>query len=78
MLSHFSHVWLFVTLWTVAHQASLFTGFSRQKYWSELLCPLPRDLPNLGIESASLVSLALAGKFLTTSATGEAHKKYKN
>ena len=32
MLSHFSHVWLFESLWTVAHQAPLFMGFSRQEY----------------------------------------------
>ena len=34
MLSHFSLVQLFTTLWTVAHQASLSMGFSRQEYWS--------------------------------------------
>ena len=39
VLSHFSHVQLCVTLWTVAHQAPLFIGFSRQKYWSGLPCP---------------------------------------
>ena len=38
MLSHFSHVWLFATLWTIACQASLFMGFSRQEYRSALLC----------------------------------------
>ena len=36
----------FVTPWTVAHQAPLFMGFSRQEYWSGLLCPPPRDLPD--------------------------------
>ena len=36
MLSHVSHVWFFVTLWTVAHQAPLSMGFSRQEYWSGL------------------------------------------
>ena len=41
MLSHFSWVGLFVTLWTAAHQASLSMGFSRQEYWSGLLCPPP-------------------------------------
>ena len=46
VLSRFSHVWLFATLWTVAHQTSLFMGFSRQEYWSELLCPPSKDLPN--------------------------------
>ena len=39
VLSHFSHVWLFVTPWTVAHQAPLSMGFSRQEYWSELPFP---------------------------------------
>ena len=34
VLSHFSRVWLFATLWTVAHQAPLPTGFSRQESWS--------------------------------------------
>ena len=36
--------------WTVTLQAPLFTGFSRQEYWSELPFPPPRDLPNPGIE----------------------------
>ena len=39
MLTHLSHVRLFVTLWIVACQASLSTGFSRQEYWSRLPCP---------------------------------------
>ena len=41
---------LFVTLWTVAHQAPLSMGFSRQEYWSGLPFPPPGDLPNPGIE----------------------------
>ena len=41
VLSHFSRVLLFVTPWTVAHQAPLSMGFSRQEYWSELPCPHP-------------------------------------
>ena len=53
MLSHVSHVWLLVTLWTVAHQALLSMGFSRQEYWSGLPCPTPEDLPNPGIEPVS-------------------------
>ena len=53
VLSHFSHVRLFVTLWTVACQAPLSMGFSRQEYWSGLPCPPPRDLPNPGIEPRS-------------------------
>ena len=43
----------FVSLWTVAHQAPLSRGFSRQEYWSGLPCPPPRDLPNPGIEPRS-------------------------
>ena len=39
-------VWLFATPWTVAHQALLLMGLYQQKYWSELLFPLPGDLPN--------------------------------
>ena len=43
-------------------------GFSRQEYWSGLPCPSPWDLPDLGIQALSLPSLALAGRFFTTSA----------
>ena len=38
-----SHVWLFVTPWTAAHQALLPMGFSRQEYWSELPLPSPKE-----------------------------------
>ena len=48
-----SHVRLFVTPWTVAHQASPSMGFSRQEYWSGLPFPSPGDLPHLGIEPRS-------------------------
>ena len=48
MLSHFSHVQLFVTLWTVGHQAPLSMGFSRQENWSGLPCTSPADLPTQG------------------------------
>ena len=44
------------TLWTVAHQALLPMGFSRQEYWSGLLCPPPGDLPDLGTKHSSLKS----------------------
>ena len=54
MLNCFSHVRLCVTLWTAACQAPLSMGFSRQKYWSRLLCPPPGDLPDSGIELSSL------------------------
>ena len=63
-----SHVRLFETLWTVAHQALLSMGFPRQEYWSGLTFPPPGDLPHPGIESASLMSPTLAGRFFTTSA----------
>ena len=59
MFSHFSHVWLFAASWTVAHQAPLSIGFSRQEYWSGLPRPPPRDLPDPGIEPTSLASPAL-------------------
>jgi len=55
-----------VTLWTAAHQAPLSKGFSRQEYWNGLPCSPPGDLPDPGIEPASLMSLALAGEFFTT------------
>ena len=71
MLSRFSHVWLCAILWTVAHQASLSMGFSRQEYWSVLSCSPPGDLPQPGIKPVSLTSPALASKFLTTRATSE-------
>ena len=77
VLSHFSHVRLFATPWTVAHQALLSLGFSRQEHWSGLPCPPPGDLPNPGIEAASLMSPALAGGFFTTSATWEVLMVYK-
>ena len=49
-----SHVRLFVTQWTIAHQAPLSMGFSRQEYWSVLPCPPPGDLPKPGIKPRSL------------------------
>ena len=53
MPSYFSHVQLFATPWTVAHQAPLSMGFSRQEFWSGLPRPLPCHLPNPGIEPRS-------------------------
>ena len=64
-----SHVLLFVTPGTVAHQTPLPMGFPRQEYWSELPFPSPGDLPDPGIKPESLVPPALAGGFFTTSAT---------
>ena len=48
-----SHVRLFMTPWTVACQAPLSMGFSRQEYWSGLPFPSPGDLPDPGIEPGS-------------------------
>ena len=72
VLSHFSHVWLFATLRTVACQVSQSIRFSRQEYWSGLPCPHPGDPPDPGIEPTSLMSPALAGGFFTSSATWKA------
>ena len=58
-----SHVQFFVTPWTVACQAPLSMEFSRQECWSWLSFPFPGDLPDPGIEPASLMSPALAGEF---------------
>ena len=60
-----SHVQIFATPWTVAHQAPLFMGFSRQEYWSGLPFPSAGDLPNPGIEPESP---ALADGFFTNTA----------
>ena len=74
MLSCFSCVQLFATVWTIAPQAPLSVGSSRQEYWSGLSCPPPGDLIDPGIEPSSLTSPVLAGDFFTTSATWEAQK----
>ena len=69
MLSRFSLVQLFATPSSVAHQAPLSMAFSRPEYWSGLPFPPPEELPNPGIEPASLRSPALAGGFFITSAS---------
>ena len=61
-----SCVQLFATPWTVACQAPLFVGFSRQEYWSSLSFPSLGDLLDPGIKPISHVSPALAGGFFTT------------
>ena len=73
VINRFSSVRVHVRLWTVAHQAPLSLGFSRQEYWSGLLGPPPGDLPDLGVEPTSLTSPALAAEFLTPSPTWEPH-----
>ena len=70
MLSRFSHVQLFAALWTVALQAPLSMGFSRQEYWSALPCPPPGDLPDPGIKP-SPVSSALQEDSFTTEQPGK-------
>ena len=56
------HVRVFVTPWTVAHQAPLPVEFSRQEYWSGLPFHFPGDLPHLGVEPTSLVSVSCTGR----------------
>ena len=63
-----SHVRLFVTLWTVAYQASPSMGFSGQEYWSRLPFPSPGDLPDPGIKPRSL---ALEADALTSEPPGK-------
>ena len=63
-----SYVQLFSTPWTIAHQAPLSMGFSKQEYWSGLPFPSPGDLPHPGIEPASP---ALAGRFFTAEPPGK-------
>ena len=67
-----SHILLFATLSTVAHQAPLSMGFPRQEYWSGLTFPSPGDLPNPGIKPTSP---ALEGGFFTTEPPGKAYEK---
>ena len=71
MLSRFSHVQLFVTAWTVAHQAPLSKGFSRQEYWSGLPGLPPGDLPDSRIEPASSATPALQADSLSTESPGK-------
>ena len=59
------------TPWTQAQQTPLSMEFSRQEYWSGLLCPLPGDLPDPGIKLQSPASPALAGGFFTTVLPGK-------
>ena len=60
------------TKWTIACQAPFPWGFSRQEYQNGLPCTPPGDLLDLGMEPASLMSPALAGRFFTTSTIWEA------
>ena len=58
--------------WTVARQAPLSMGFSRQKYWSGLPFPSPGDLPDLGIEPGSPSSQVDS---LSTEPSGKPHDR---
>ena len=68
----FRSVHLFVTPWTIACQAPLSMGFSRQEYWSELPFPPSADLPDPGIEP---MSPALADGFFTIESSGKPVRK---
>ena len=68
VLSRFSRVQLFATLWAAAHQAPVSVGSSQQEYWSGLPCPPPVDLSDPGIEPESLASPALASRGFTARA----------
>ena len=70
MLRSFSRVWLCATPWTVALQAPLSMGFSRQENWSRLQCPLSGDLPDPGIKPESPASPALQADSLPLSHWG--------
>ena len=70
LLSCFSCVQIFATLWAVVCQIPLSMRFSRQEYWSGLPCPPPGDLPDSGIKPASP---CIVGRFFTHWVTMEAH-----
>ena len=65
MLSPFSRVQIFATLWTIARWAPRSMGFSKQEHLTGLSFPMPGDLPNTRTETVSLVSPELAGFFTT-------------
>ena len=65
-----NHIQLFATPWTLAHQAPLSMGFSRQEYWSGLPFPVPGDLHDTGIEP---VSPELAVYSLSTEPPGKSN-----
>ena len=75
-LSHFSHIRLSMTIWTIVYQTPQSMGFSRRDYWGGLLCSPPGDLPNPVIKLMSLMPPALAGRFFITSSTLEAPRSY--
>ena len=83
MLSCFGSVQLFATLWTVACQAPLSVGFSRQEYRNRLPCPPPggsslEGTHVSGIKPTSLMSPSLADGLFTTTTTWEPLKEYSD
>ena len=74
VLNRFSHVWLYVTLWTVAHQAPLSTAILQARILEWVAIPSsPEDLPDSGIKPTSLMFPTLAGRFFTTRANWVTH-----
>ena len=71
MLSCFSHVQLFVILWTVACEDPLSMEFSRQNYWSGLPCSPPGDPPDPGIEPMFPAPPVLKADSLSTEISGK-------
>ena len=69
--SRLCRVWLLVTPWTVARQAPLSMGFSRQEHRSGVPFPPPEDLPNPGGGTSLFYASCLAGKFFTTEPHGK-------
>ena len=74
VLSRFSCVWLFVTPWTVARQAPLSMGFSRQEYGSGVAMPSSRGSSQPRIKARAPISPPLAGGSFATSATWRRHR----
>ena len=66
-----SRIWLLATPETVAYQAPLSMGFSRQQYWSVMLFPTPGDLPDPEIKPVSSASPALQADALPSELPGK-------
>ena len=73
VLRHFTRVQLFATPWTITHQAPIH-GILQARILEWVAISFSRDLPNPGIEPASLMSPVLAGGFSTTSTTWQARE----
>ena len=75
VLSCFSHIQLFVTLWAVAYHAPLSMGYFRKEYWSGSLCPLSGDLPDPGFKLPSFSLLRCQEGSLPLEPPGKSKKK---